>query len=104
MDSGDTSHMVNLERKMTNLKDAKKRVTVVDSRTLTGEKRGNWNGWKRRDRKLHGVKLRNMAIIPGLHKNKSSMTRELQKGFQVTPEGYTLILKKNQLRFVLTIK
>ena len=34
--SGDISHMVNLEENTTNLKGAKTRVTLVDSRTITG--------------------------------------------------------------------
>ena len=37
--------MVNLEKNMTNLKDSKPQVTIVDSRTLTVKKRGNWNGY-----------------------------------------------------------
>ena len=37
-DSGTPSLMVNPEENMTNLKDAKTRVTVGDSRTLTGTK------------------------------------------------------------------
>ena len=36
-----------------------------------------------------------MDIIPGLHENLFSVTRALQKGFKVTPEGEDLIIKKN---------
>ena len=52
-DYGATSHMLNLEENTTNLKDAQKRVTIGDSRTLTGTKCGNWHGWHRRDGKIH---------------------------------------------------
>ena len=38
MDSSAMSHMVNSEENITNLKDAKTRVTVGDSRTLTKKK------------------------------------------------------------------
>ena len=37
VDSGATSHLVNLEKNMTNLKNAKTRVNVGGSKTLTGE-------------------------------------------------------------------
>ena len=39
--------------------------------------------------------LTNAYVIPGIHKNIFSMDRALQKGFQVTSQGDTLILKKN---------
>ena len=35
-----------------------------------------------------------MTIIPGLHANIFSVTRALQKGFQVKSKGETLIFKK----------
>ena len=34
------------------------------------------------------------GVIPDLHANLFGMKRALQKNFQVTPEGKTLILKK----------
>ena len=48
--------------------------------------------------------LSNATVISGLHVNLFRVTRVLQKGFQVTSEGEALILKKIQLRSVLTIK
>ena len=87
--------MVNSEENMTNLKDTKTRVTVGDSRKFTRKKRGDWHGWKKRDLKPHRVTLKNTAVITGLHANTPSVTRSLQKGFQVTSEGETLIIKKN---------
>ena len=45
--------------------------------------------------------LSDTALLPGLLNILFSMTRELQKLFQVTSEGETLILKKNstEIRF-----
>ena len=80
---------------MTSLKDSKTRVTIGDSRTLTGEKCGNCRGYQRRDGKLHHVKLSNIAVIPVPYVNILSMVLAQKKGFQVTSEGETLILKKN---------
>ena len=94
-DSGTTSHKVNLEENMTNLRDSETRFTVGESRTLTGTKYGNWNGCQIHDGQIHWVKLSNAAVIPGLHKNIISITRALQKGFQVVSEYETWILKKN---------
>ena len=99
-DSSARSHMVN----MTNLKDAETRVTVGDSIKLTGTNHGNWHGWQKCDGQLHCVTFKNTAIIPGLHENIFSVARALQKGFQVTSEGETLIIRKNPPIFVLTIK
>ena len=65
---------------MTNMKDAKTRVTMIYSRTLTGGKCGDCHRYQRRDRKLHCVKLSNMYIIPSLHTNLLSATRALQNG------------------------
>ena len=42
-----------------------------------------------------------MTVIPGLHANIFSVTRALQKVFQVTSEGETLILKKKSTRVFL---
>ena len=53
MDSGATSHMIISEENMTNLKESKTRVTVGDSKTITGTKGVNWHGYQRRDRKFH---------------------------------------------------
>ena len=58
-----------------NPKDEEIRVTVGDSKTLTGTKLEVWHGYQRRDRKLHSVKLSNTAVIPGLHTNIFSVTR-----------------------------
>ena len=41
----DTSHMLNSEYHMTNLKDTETKVTVGDHRNLTEKKRGDWHGW-----------------------------------------------------------
>ena len=86
---------------MKNLKDSKTRVTVGYSRTLTGGKLGNWYGCQKCDGKIHCVTLTNMDVIPGLHANLFSVTRSLQKGFQVTAECETLILNKipTEIRF-----
>ena len=43
------SHMVNSEENMTNLQETKTQVTIGDSRTLTGEKSGDWHGYHRRE-------------------------------------------------------
>ena len=59
--------MAKSEENMTNLKDAKTRVTVGDSRTLTGGKGGNLHGYQRHAGKIHCVMLSNAAIISGLH-------------------------------------
>ena len=69
---------------MTNLKGAKARVYVVDSRTLTVTKRGDWHVYHRRDMKLYIVMLSNTAVMTCLHINLFIMTQELQKGFQMT--------------------
>ena len=61
--------MVNTEENMRNLKGAKTRVTVGDSRALNGEKRGKWHGWHKHDGKLHCMNLTNTAVITGLHAN-----------------------------------
>ena len=42
---------------MTNLKDVETRVSIGDSITITGTKRGNWHGYQIRDGKLHGTTL-----------------------------------------------
>ena len=41
--------MVSSEENMTNLKVTKTKVTVGDSKPFTGTKRGNWNGYQRRN-------------------------------------------------------
>ena len=87
--------MVNSDKNVKNLKDAKIQVTVIDSTNLTGVKPINWPGYQIRDGNLHRLTLSNTDIIPGLHANIFSLTQALQKGFQVTSEGNTLILKKN---------
>ena len=51
--SSATSHMVNSEENMTNLKNSKTRVTIRDSRTLIRKKRGDWHSWQKYDRRLH---------------------------------------------------
>ena len=98
VDSGATSHMVKSEENMTNLKDAKTRVTVGYIRTLTGTKCDNCNIWKKRDGKIHRVTLTNTAVISGLHAYIFSVTRSLEKGFQVTSEGEIPILKKKSTK------
>ena len=74
-----TSHMLNLEENMMNLKDFKTQVTIGDSRTLTGTTFGNWHGWQRRDRKIHRVTITNTYVIPCMHENIFSVTQALQK-------------------------
>ena len=59
---------------MTNLKDAETRVTVGDSKNLTGTKHGNRYGHQRLDGKLHHMTLSNRAVITGLHANIFSTT------------------------------
>ena len=61
-DYGATQYMVNLEENMTNLKDAKTRVTIGYRRKLTGKKHGDWHGYQRYDGKLYRVILSNMAV------------------------------------------
>ena len=81
VDSGATSHMVNSEENMTNLRDAETRVTIGDTRTLTGKKRGNWYIYQRRGIKLHCVTLFNTELFPGLHAYLFNLSRLLKKGF-----------------------
>ena len=69
MDSGAKSNMLNLEENITNVKDTKTRVTVGDSRTLTGQKCVKWHDHQRSDIKFHCVSLSNMTVIPGLYTN-----------------------------------
>ena len=104
MDSGVTSHIVNLEETMTNLKDVETRVTVGYSRTLTRKKLADWHICQRRDLKLHHVMLTNMFVIPCLHANLFIVTRALQNVLQVMSEGETLLIKKNPPTFLLTRK
>ena len=40
----DTSHMLNSEYHMTNLKDTETKVTVGDHKNITGTKYGDWHG------------------------------------------------------------
>ena len=77
---------------MTNLKDVEKQVAIGDSRTLTGTKHGDWHSYQRREGKHHHMTSSNMFVILGLYANLFSMTRAIQKGFQVKLEGETLIL------------
>ena len=48
-DSGATSHMVNLENNMTNLKDTETKVTIGDCKNLTGKKLGGCHSWQKRN-------------------------------------------------------
>ena len=80
---GATSHTVNSENNMTNLKDTETKVTTGEHKTLTGTKRGDWHGWQKRNGKLNNLTLTNMSILPGLHRNLFSVTQSLQKGFQL---------------------
>ena len=73
-DSGATSHMVNSEEKITNLKNVETQVTVGDSITITREKLRNWKDYLRDDGKIHGITLSNTAIIPVLYANICSVT------------------------------
>ena len=84
--------MVNSEENITNLKDAKTRVTVGDSRTLTGGKGGNWHGYQRHAGKIHCVMLSNADIVSGLHVNLFRVMQILQKGFHIMSESKALIL------------
>ena len=46
-----TSQIVNREENMVNLKYTETQVTIVDSRTPTGTKHGDWHRYQRRDEK-----------------------------------------------------
>ena len=63
-DSGAMSHIVKFEQNMTNLNIAETRIAIGDSITLTGKRCGDWNGYQRRDGKLHCVTLSNTYVIP----------------------------------------
>ena len=102
--SGNTSHMVNLKGNMKNLKDTEIRVTIGDSRTLAITKHGDWHGYQILDRNLHRMTLTNTDAIPGIHTNVFSVTRLLQKGFQVKSEGETLLLNKHSTNIFLMRK
>ena len=86
---------------MTNLKNTKTKVTVGYRKNLTGTKRGEWHGWQKFNGRIYHETLKYMFIITVLHENIFSVTQELQKCFQLTSEGKTLILKKNstEIRF-----
>ena len=86
--------MINSEEKITKQKDSEILVTIKDIRTLTGTKHDDWHGFQKCDRKLHHEKLSDTYVTKSQHKNIFSMTRALQKCFQVTSEGEPLILKK----------
>ena len=83
VDDGDLLHMVTTVGNMANLKNSKTRVTVEYSVKFTGIKHDNRKGYQKHDDKLHRVVLSNSAVIPGVHKNIFSVTRALQKGFQI---------------------
>ena len=97
---GATSHILNSEENMSNLKDSKTLVTVGYSRKITGAKCGNWHIWHRLDIILQRATLTNMAVIPGPHTNIFSVTRAQKNIFSVTSEGETQILKKIPSIFV----
>ena len=96
--------MVNSEENMKKIKDVKIRVAVRDSRTLTGTKSDNWNGYHARERKINCVTLLNTDVIPGLIANLFSVSRALQNYFQVTSEGKTPTVKNILSIFALTRK
>ena len=54
-------------------------------------------------KKVYCITLSDISIILGPHANLFSVIRALQKGLELTSEGETLILKKNQPILVLTI-
>ena len=89
---------------MTKIKDAKIRVTLRDSRSLTGIKCDNWNGYHIREEKKHCVTLLNTDIIPGIHANLFSVALAQQKYFQVTTKGKTQTLKKHSSNILLDNK
>ena len=93
-DSGVISHMVNSEENLMKLKYAKTLFTVGDRRNITLTTCGNWRGYWRHDKTLHRLMISNMDVITGLHSNIFIIKWALQRGFQVTSEGDTLILKK----------
>ena len=66
--------MATTEENMTNLKEAKTRLTLGDIRTLTRAKRGNCHGYQRRDGKLHHMMSSDTEVIPCLHENIFSVT------------------------------
>ena len=80
---------------MTNLHSTETKVTVGDSGTLTEIKCGNWHVYQKRDRKLHCVKLSDMALIPSLHANLFRVAQVLQNVFQMISKYEALISKKN---------
>ena len=50
------------------------------------------------------MKLTNTVVVPGLHKYLFNVTQALQKGFKLTSEGETLILKKNSTEILFDKK
>ena len=89
---------------MTSIKDTERQVAIGYSRTLTGGGHGDWNSYHRRDGKIHRMTLYDTYVIPDLHKILFSMMQVLKKGFQVTPESKSLILREIMQRFILAIK
>ena len=84
-----------------NLKDTKTQVTIGDSRTITGTKRGNLHGYHRCDRKLHLVTISNTPVIPLIHANLFRVIQSPQNVVLLKSKGEALILSKNstQIRF-----
>ena len=95
------SHMVTIEGNMTNLCNKGTQVTIGDSGTLTGTKRGDWHGYQKHDKRIHPLTLSYTYAIPGLYAKFSSATRAPHKSIQVTLEGEALILSIIQPEFVL---
>ena len=87
--------MVTTEGNMANLKNSKTRVTVEYSVKFTGTKHDKRKGYQKHDDNLHRVALSNSSVILGVHKYIFSVTRALQKGFQIMSEVEALILKKH---------
>ena len=53
---------------MTNLHDAKTKVTVGDSGIIIGTKRGGLHGYQKHDKKLYCVTLSDTSVIPVIPK------------------------------------
>ena len=62
---------------------------------MSGSLRGNWKGYQERDGKLYPMTCTNTAYIPDLGVNIFGVTHALTKGFYVTSEKESQVLKKN---------
>ena len=80
---------------MINLIEVKTVVNTGNNKTMMGLLWGYWKGYQKRDGKFYQVTCTNTAYIPDLSVNIFSVTRALNKGFNVKSDKESLVLNKN---------